>query len=165
MSVLTFSARCAFLQYVLSCPLHIAVGTGDASWGDVPPDPEYEATSLVNEKGRIRLTQWFYVNEDPDGDIEMPGKRFYKQSNTPTRMAYLFFACGYNDAPPNGIRGIREVGVFINTRVKAGLPSRQIFFTPDQIDSPGTLLTLEHLTDPDNIIPDKRGGYETILTI
>ena len=73
MSILTFSARCAFLQYVLSCPLHVAVGTGSSDWGDVPPDPEYEATALVNEKGRINKG-----SKDADDELLQRAVRVFK---------------------------------------------------------------------------------------
>lgn len=60
---------------------------------------------------------------------------------------------------------IREVGVFIDTQVKAGLPEKQTFFTPDQIEDPGTLILLEHLEIVDTFTPNKKGSYGTILTL
>ena len=164
MAILTFSGRAAIIQYIMSCPIHLAIGSGDATWGSVPDPPDYQATGLINEIGRKKLTQAFFVNEDDNGDILMPGGRCYSQSATPTRHLFIRFMFNYGE----GVNTlIREVGIFINTQVKAGLPVTQTFFTPDQLADKGTLLMLENINseDADYLSPKKMGGYRTILTI
>ena len=164
MAILTFSGRAAIIQYLQSCPLYLAIGSGDPDWGSVPDPPDYEATGLINEVGRKKLTQAFFVNEDDNGEIQMPGGRNYSQSAKPTRHLFVRFLFNYGE----GVNTlIREVGIFINTKVKAGLPATQTFFTPDQLTDPGTLLLLENIdkNDADNLSPKKMGGYRTVITI
>ena len=164
MAILTFSGRAAIIDYIQSCPLFLAIGRGNPDWGTIPDPPDYDANSLFDEVGRKKLTQAFFVHEDDNGDIQMPGGRIYSQSVTPTRHLFVRFLFNYGE----GVNTlIREVGIFINTKVKEGLPASQTFFTPEQIDDPGTLLLLEHIdrNDADNLSPKKMGGYSTILTI
>lgn len=164
MAILTFSARTSFAEYILACPIHLAVGTGSLDWGSVPDPPDYEAESLINEIGRKKISQAFFVNEDDDGDIDMPGGRRYSFSDKPTRHIFMNFIFDYGE----GINTlIREMGIFINTKIKNGIPDSQSFFTPDQIDDKGTLIVLEHFDfdDSDKLSPKKKGGYRTILTI
>ena len=78
MAIVTYSARTALINYLLSCPIHLGIGTGSSNWGSTPDPPDYEATKLINEKGRKKLTRYFFVNEDDNGDIRMPGGRKYK---------------------------------------------------------------------------------------
>ena len=164
MAILTFQGRAELIQYIQSCPLFLAIGRGDSKWGSVPDPPDFEATSLIDEVGRKKVTQAFFVNEDDNGDIQMPGGRCYSQSVTPTRHLFLRFLFNYGEGVNTTIR---EVGIFINTKVKDGLPANQTFFTPDQIQDSGTLLLLENIdsADADNLSPKKMGGYRTILTL
>ena len=164
MAILTFSGRAAIIQYLQSCPLFLAIGRGNPNWGSVPDPPDYEATGLINEVGRKKLTPAFFVNEDDNGEIQMPGGSNYSQSVTPTRHLFVRFLFNYGE----GVNTlIREVGIFINTKVEAGLPATQTFFTPDQLADPGTLLLLENIdkNDADNLSPKKMGGYRTVITI
>ena len=164
MAILTFSGRAAINQFLQSCPLFLAIGRGNPNWGSVPDPPDYEANKLIDEVGRKKLTQAFFVNEDDNGDIQMPGGRNYSLSETPTRHLFVRFLFNYGE----GVNAlIREVGIFINTKIKAGLPATQTFFTPEQLDNPGTLLMLENIdkNDADNLSPKKMGGYRTVITI
>ena len=164
MAILTFSGRAAIIQYLQSCPLFLAIGRGNPNWGSVPDPPDYDATGLIDEVGRKKLTQAFFVNEDDNGEIQMPGGRNYSLSTTPTRHLFVRFLFNYGE----GVNTlIREVGIFINSKVKAGLPDTQTFFTPEQLAEPGTLLLLENidLNDADNLSPKKMGGYRTVITI
>ncbi|MBQ9573892.1 MAG: hypothetical protein IJR27_01280 [Synergistaceae bacterium] len=166
MAILTDAARIVLVQYILTRPIHLAIGEGSEEWynnsGGVPDPPEYDATELVHELGRKKLTQSFFVLEDDDGDIDMPGGRKYKQSAEPTRNIYLNFAFNYGE----GIEKIiREVGVFIDTQTNSELPANQTYFQPEDITHKGTLIMLEHLDDPDKFTPNKKGSYGTVLTI
>ena len=162
MAVLTYSARTAWARYLLSRPLYLAIGKGKDSWDTTPETADYEAVALVHEIGRKKITQAYFVNEDDNGDIEMPGGRRYSYSEKPTRHIYLgcMFNYGEGVAVP-----IREVGVFIDVQPKAGLQAGQTFFTPSEIQNQGTLLLLEHLDTPDIFTPKRKGYYGTVLTI
>ena len=162
MAVLTYSARTVLAQYILSRKLYLAIGTGKESWDTKLEPPEYEATKLINEVGRKFITRSFFVVEDDHGEIDMPNGRRFSFSETPTRFIYLHFMFSYGE----GISvPIREVGVFMDTKIKSGLPESQTYFTPDQIQSPGTLLALEQLEIADKFTPNKKGSYGTVLTI
>ncbi len=162
MAILTYSARILLAQYMMTHPLHLAIGTGKESWDEEVEPPEYDATRLINEVGRKKITRWLFVNEDDDGEIHLPGKRHYSYSEIPTRHVYMEFDFDYEE----GIDvAIREVGVFADTQVKSGLPASQTYFTPDQIVSKGTLITLEHLEVADRFTPNRRGIYGTVLSI
>lgn len=166
MAILTDAARIVLVQYILTRPIHLAIGEGLESWynnsNHTPDPPDYNATGLIHEVGRKKLTRSFFVEEDDDGEIDMPGGRHYSQSATPTRNIYLQFIFNYGE----GIEKIiREVGVFIDTQTKSDLPSKQTYFTPEEITRSGTLIMLEHLDEPDKFTPTKKGSYGTVLTI
>ena len=162
MAVLTYSARANLAQYILTRPLFLAIGTGGENWGEIPPSPDYEATELTNEIGRKRLTRAFFVNEDENGEIDMPGGQRYTYSDVPTRQIYLHFMFDYGEGLANSIR---EVGVFMDTEIKENIPDSQSYFTPEELENQGILLLLEHLETPDTFTPNKKGSYGTILTI
>ena len=162
MAVLTYSARASLAKYILSRQLFLAIGTGDENWGEIPDAPDYEATTLINEIGRKKLTRAFFVKEDENGEIDMPGGRRYSYSESQTRQIYLQFMFDYGEGLANSIR---EIGVFMDSEVNANLPETQTFFTPEQIVNQGTLILLEHLETPDTFTPNKKGSYGTILTI
>ena len=161
MAVLTNSARVFLAQSILARPIYLAIGAA-YDWGTTPDAVDYQATSLINEIGRKKLTRAFFVTEDEDGEIDMPGGQRYSYSEAPTRQIYLHFMFDYGEGLADAIR---EVGVFIDTQVKAGLPEKQTFFTPDQLEAPGTLILLEHLEVVDTFTPNKKGSYGTILTL
>ncbi|MBR2208881.1 MAG: hypothetical protein IJ859_08775 [Synergistaceae bacterium] len=162
MAVLTYSARKILAQYIISRPLYLAIGTGSQDWGEIPDTPDYEATGLINEIGRKKLTRAFFVNEDENGEIDMPGGKRYSYSDIPTRQIYLHFIFDYGEGLASSIR---EIGVFMDTEIKEGAPETQTYFTPEEIETPGTLILLEHLETPDAFTPNKKGSYGTILTI
>lgn len=166
MAILTNSARIVLAQYILTCPIFLAIGEGKQSWDSnpdgIPDPPDYDAVGLIKTLGWKKLTRSFFVVQDDDGDIDMPGGLKYKQSNVPTRDIYMHFVFNYGEGEK---QTIREAGVFINTQVNLGLPSKQTYFKPEEISRQGTLLLLEHLDDPDNFTPNKKGSYGTILTI
>ncbi|MBQ3448119.1 MAG: hypothetical protein IJG37_10790, partial [Synergistaceae bacterium] len=77
MAALTYTARIAWAKYILSRPLFLAIGSGESSWDTTPKEVDYEATALTHEIGRKKLTRSFFVNEDDNGEIDLPGGRFY----------------------------------------------------------------------------------------
>ena len=162
MAVLTYAARIDYAKELLSRTLHLAIGKGKAEWEDIPEKAEYEAVALVNEIGRKVLTRKFFVNEDDDGAITMPGGRKYSVSETPTR--HLFLSCDF-DYGEGVAEPIREVGIFKDTQLKSGFSGLREFFTPDKIQSSGTMIMLEHLTTTDIFTPTRKGTYSTVLTI
>ncbi len=161
MSIITYAGRSAIAEAILKQPIHLAIGDGGGDWGESPPQLDYDATALMREIGRKALHRGFFVYPDVDGEFVLPGDRKFTASLTPTRHLYLQFLFDYNE----GIEAyVREIGIFIGTTVKPGLPGTQTFFTPDDIEKPGTLLFLNYPKDPEKYNPTKRGGYEQVLS-
>ena len=162
MAVLTYSARASLAKYILSRQLFLAIGTGSPDWGEIPDSPDYAATGLVNEIGRKKITRAFFVKEDENGEIDMPGGRRYSYSESQTRQIYLQFMFDFGEGLSSSIR---EVGVFMDSVPKSGLPETQTYFTPEEIQEQGTLILIENLETPDTFTPNKKGSYGTILTL
>ena len=87
MAILTYSARTLLAKYLISHPLYLAIGKGKKSWDTDPEAPDYEDTELLSVIGYKKLTRSFFVNEDDNGEIDLPGGRYYSASEVPTRHA------------------------------------------------------------------------------
>jgi len=141
MAILTNSGRAAAAAAIKAQSLYMAWGSGDPAW-DVTPVPEpAEATALVNEIGRRRVTQALFCLPDPQGELVVPTGRF-TQSDTPTKYLYMRFSFDFTDAPASTIR---EVAVFSGTTVKVSVPAGQDYVIPSEIENPGLMLALEHI--------------------
>ena len=162
MAILTYSARTLLAKYMITHPLYLAIGKGKTSWDTTPEAPDYEDTDLLSTIGYKKITRSFFVNEDDNGEIDLPGGRYYSASETPTRHVCLEFQFKYGEAIDVEIR---EVGIFADTLIKGGLPANHTYFLPSQVVTKGTLITLEHLESPDTFTPNKKGCYRTVLTI
>ena len=162
MAILTFSARTLLAKYLITHPLYLVIGRGKTLWDTAPEAPDYEDTDLLSVIGYKKLTRSFFVNEDDNGEIDLPGGRFYSASEIPTRHVCLEFQFKYGEAVNTEIR---EVGIFADTVITSGLPAGQTYFMPSQVVTKGTLITLEHLEAPDTFTHNKKGCYRTVLTI
>lgn len=193
MAILTRSGRTALAIALLSKPIHLAWGAGNPSWDTTPAEEPRTATALVAEAGRRALTEFRYVMNEldwivdaagpvPDGTapedwiadnaglipagrlITVPtGKYVELDPGEESNEVYVRFQFDYEDgaAPP---LTIREVGVFVGTVTKPGLPAGQMYFTPADVVDPGQLLALQY--DPAtqrraNIRP----SYEFVLEL
>lgn len=160
MAIYVNRGRAVLAELVLSRPLHLAIGTGDWADGEVPP-PDHEATGLRNEIGRKALLRGIFVYPDDEGPFELPGDRHYSASETPTRHLHLTFQFGYNEGVNTEVR---EIGIFVGTKIKPNLPANRRFFIPGDLDDPGQLLFLEYLPEAGRFNPQIKGGYETVLS-
>lgn len=160
MAILTLSGRAALARAIAEQPLHLAWGSGDPAW-DTAREPEpVNATALVNEIGRRTVTQVQYVLPDAAGEIVIPTGRF-RISAAPTPHLFVRFTFDFSDAPA---AIIREIGIFVGTQTKPGLPAGQRYFAPSDIAAPGTLLSLERLTRFERN-PSVRPTFETVISI
>lgn len=147
MAILTQSGRVALAIAVMAQPIHLAWGAGNPAWDTVPEVEPPSASALVAEIGRHAISEAQYVIPDPQGTIVVPVAedevQRFSVSVTPTNYIFMRFNYGYGDAPD---ATIREVGIFVGTQLKAGLPPGQVYFEGDDITAPGTLLMLERFS-------------------
>lgn len=142
MASLKNDGRTVLAMAVASLPIHLAWGSGDPAWDAAPVPSPAGQTALVNEYGRRVATQVQYVVPDDNGEIEVVTGR-YKASPVPTRWLHVRFVFDFLDTP---VGDIREVALFIGTKVKEDLPPGQRFFTPGQIESPGYIYADERIS-------------------
>lgn len=143
MAILTKSGRTAIASAISKLPLHLAWGTGDGTWV-TPPSESVDATGLMAEVGRREVTQWLFVVPDEAGAINIGSSKFSPSpSNAPTR--YLYVETNFDFVEASGVV-IREVAVFSDTQLIAGLPGGQKYFVPSDVDDPGIMVYLENIT-------------------
>ena len=144
MSVLTNAGRSIIAKSLTEQPIHLAWGTGEDSWGETPPAPENTATTLRNEVGRRAVTEWGFVIPDVNGEVQTVNGNFRKDGK-PQPYLWLNFKFDYNDS---STAKIREIGVYVDSEMNAGLPLGQKFFLPEHVKTKGYLLSIEHLYIP-----------------
>ena len=140
MAILTQSGRTALAEFVASQAIFIGWGRGDISWGDNPPDEQVISTTLLDAFGYRKASRIKFCQPDTNGEIEVPTGKF-TLTETPTNHVYLEFNFDFD----NGLgETIREVAVMVGSEAKAELPAGQYYFTPQQLESIGRLMLLEH---------------------
>lgn len=173
-STLTTQGRAALAHALSTQPLHIAWGTGLEAWDTMPEDqlPSLvERTELYNEVGRRLVTNFFFVNEDPDGDIVIPlettvdgtiQKARYSKAEGITPNLYVCVYFDYEDAA-NAI--IREAALFAGARTDPSLPAGQRYFLPSELVEPGFFVAAQIIKPAKNRSPAIRETMEFVLPI
>lgn len=141
--------------------LYLAWGLGDPEWGQTPPLEPIGDTALVAEIGRRRAAFVGYCTPDPDGDIVTVTDGRFQSSNAPTKWLYFRFSFDFADG---GDAIIREMAVFMHTEIAPDLPPGQMYFPPEDIADPGTMLLLERIA-PVTLTASQRTIYETVFTL
>lgn len=160
MAILTKSGRVAVANAVSKRPLHLAWGTGDGAWV-TPPAEDTDAVALMAEVGRRTATQWAFVVPDAAGEIDVStGKFSLSPGNAPTN--HLFIETNFDFADAAGV-AIRELAVFSDTTLVAGLPSGQRYFAPAEVDDPGIMLYTENIT-PIFRSPATQENFRVVIT-
>ncbi|MFV0423745.1 hypothetical protein [Oleidesulfovibrio sp.] len=168
---ITDIGKAAMAKAISERTLHYAWGTGEEEWDSDPNSKPFwkQRIALVNEVGRRTVTRVGFVLPDPDGDILVPTVQKdgtvqvvpYKMSEPgPTPYLYLQVNFGFEDAAN---LTIREVGIFMDTVTKEGLPPGQRYFTPGEIEAPGLLLAAECLDMGMNRLPSTQPVFGFIL--
>lgn len=139
-AILTLSGRTAIAEAIkASAAVHMAWGSGDASWGTSPPSPPANATALLAEIGRRQATEVQFCTPANGGTITVPQGTF-NVSATPTNNLYFKFFFDFADAVGETIR---EQAIFLNTVRNTGVSAGLQYLTPAQISSPGRMLVLQ----------------------
>lgn len=140
MAILTTSGRVGIARSVKAQEIFLAWGTGDESWGNIPPtEGLLESTALVHEVGRRICENVEFCEPDDQGEIITPTGRF-TATLAPTNNLHFEVLFDFEDAA--GLE-IREFGLFTNTVVNEGAPVGQKYFLPNEIDNIGSLLVIE----------------------
>ena len=162
MPILTKSGRVAIAESLAARALHLAWGTGDGDW-ITPPAESLDRTALQAEIGRRAASEVSYVvpvtNPASPAQIELPTGRF-NRSVTPTSNLLVTANFDFADASS---AVIREIAIFSNTQVVAGLPAGQSYFLPAQVSSPGRMVHLENIA-PIFRSPAIRESFEIVIT-
>jgi len=143
MQILQQNGRKLLAKALRALPVHVAWGRGDGAWGQNPPATPSIQIGMLDEIGRRLATEVAYVvpATELDGEIELPGKRFYKRSAVPSEYVYVRATFSFEDAQGETVR---ECGVFFGTVAKADVPAGQRFLTPAQIENAGDVYSLEY---------------------
>ncbi|MFV0680309.1 hypothetical protein [Ottowia sp.] len=134
------AGRTALATALKAMPMHLAWGRGDPAWDTTPEAEPTDATALVAEVGRRKVTSAEYATPDAAGVILMPGGERFAVSATPTPWLYLRTVFDFAEA--NG-ETIREVALFVGGATDAALPPGQHYYTPAQVTDPGRMYLLD----------------------
>ena len=162
MAILVTTGRAALAFALMQQPFYLAWGSGDPDWDllSEPPIPNMDKTALINETGRHLLSIASFCVPDVNGSIDVPTGR-YSQTNEMSNNIYLNFRFDFADGA--GLT-IRELGVFSGGSVVSGLPPGQLYFTPDQVATSGTLVLLDQvIAFPKS--PNVRPTFDFVLTV
>jgi len=185
MPVLLKNGRAALAKALKDRVMHLAVGTGDASWDDqwdqskiledaaskdTAPKVDLDALALKNEIGRRLLHSSDFVVASETGDIvvvsgvDETGKTRYERyevSEKPTPDLYLKFHFDFEDG---GNAHIREEAVYIDTVMKKGVKPATRYLTPSQIADSGDIVAM-NLFRVVYMSGDTRSMTEFVLSI
>lgn len=176
LATLTNTGRAGMAEAIAAMPLHYAWGSGNPAW-DADPTGQHLKESLVgktaleNELGRRAVTSVGYVVPDPEGEITVPVGRQpdgtvvearYRSVLEPSPFLYLRVNFDFADASD---QIIREVGIFLNTKIKEGLPPGQRYFTPADLESPGRLWAVQRMDPPIGRSPAVRQTFDFVFAI
>ena len=141
MQALQNNGRKMIAKALMALPVHIAWGRGDGAW-IAPPVTPTDRTQLMDEIARRVATEVSYVvpATELDGEIELPGKVFYKRSAEPTSDLCVRAVFSLDEAVGETVR---EVAVFFGSVAKPNVPPGQRYLTPDQLESQGEIYSCE----------------------
>ena len=142
MAILTTGGRAALATAIKAVPLHLAWGRGNPDWDTNRPREPRGATALVDEIGRRKVNLVEYCIPQGDGEIVMLGARF-TPSAQPTANLHFRTEFDFNDGLGETIR---ELGVFVGSRPRDGLPAGQTYFAPQELADSGILLAIDYIT-------------------
>lgn len=148
------------------------IGYDNTGWyeTDTPPIESADTTELLDELGKATESYKSYVYPVDIPDIELATKgveydiewngNFWKYSTTPTRFLYLMFKIESDIIP---IEIIRQIAIYQNPVIKAGVPDGTKFYTPADLDDPGTIIMYENVK-PITRTSNTREIFDFVLT-
>lgn len=142
MSIMTHGGRTALAYAMQQQPIYIAWGRGLEAWDSAPERENRNAVALRHEVGRIKAQTVQFCTPAEDGPIIVIGGR-YRQSDIPTPHLHIR---GHFEMDDGLGEVIRELGLFMGTQLKTGLPKGQRYFQPNDVQERGALLAIDHIT-------------------
>ncbi|MDH6351938.1 hypothetical protein [Brevibacillus sp. 1238] len=148
----------------------IFVGAGkDTPWPGTPevvPEPTYNGT-IENLVALKRADQVRYALPDPAGDIEITTGQKYRLVSEEeaiannSRWVYVQAWFKYDQFP---VTTYRQTGVFVNVKLRTGVPVNKDVALPDDVESYGFFVNLSNL---DPVVRDKhsRESIEYIIEL
>ncbi|MFI3271951.1 MAG: hypothetical protein R3Y11_07625 [Pseudomonadota bacterium] len=173
LATLTTSGRAPIAKAIVEQPLHLAWGTGSASWTEDNLPSIVGMTELVAEVGRRIPTKVGYVTPDESGDIVIPisagaqgaveeARYTLVTEDTPTPYVYILTNFDYADASNVTIR---EMAVFMGGEVDTDLPDGQRYFVPSEVTDNGIMLAAQIVMPTIERSPSVRQSIEFVLPI
>jgi hypothetical protein len=133
---LAHSGRIALAEVMITRQLVLAVGSGDAAWGNNPPDLSGTETALIAPVALVRARSKHFLSPAPalplpapstvlvellndDGVIEMSDFSTWVVSPTPTEHILAVFVLGLRDGP---LETLREIAVHVDPVIDPAVP-------------------------------------------
>jgi hypothetical protein len=138
-AILTTSGRIGLAASVKARVAHLAWGIGNPAWGNTPPPPPVDASTLVSEVGRRQATSIDYCLPDNAGPIVVPDGRFVV-TQTPTNHLYFRFFFEFEEGLGSVIR---EQAIFLDTVKAPNVPAGKFYLAPSEVADPGRMLVIQ----------------------
>lgn len=176
LATLTNTGRAAIVRAIAAQTLHFAWGSGEAAWSGDPEQAHLreiliDKEALNSELGRRFINTVGFVTPDPEGEIAIPIGRLsdgevetarYSRSEKATPYLFLQVHFDFGDACN---QTIREVAVFMGTKVLPELPPGQRYFKPAELEDCGELLAIQRLEPPIVRSQSTRQTFQFVLPI
>jgi hypothetical protein len=137
----TYDGRVALATWLMSRPLAIAMGRGNPTWGQTPPDPVATATALLDPVVLCRPRIQSYVTPDANGPVRLADGTVWAISAPPTAHVYLSIRLDYTDIPTETLR---EMAVVFDPVINAAVPVGQFVVPWAQVTNAGKIYAIEH---------------------
>lgn len=125
------------------------------------PDPSSAAITLLDEAGRRIANSVQHVVPDVAGVLQTADGNKWTVSPIPTRHLYMSVLYEFAEASD---QTIREMGIFVDTMLAAGVPAGQPYLAPAEVADPGILLLTDRFA-PIVRSPATRQGFTFVVTL
>lgn len=125
------------------------------------PDPGSAVVALIDELGRRVANTVEHVVPDAAGALQTADGNRWTISPVPTRHLYLSVLFEFAEESD---QVIREMGIFVDTVRKVGVPAGQPYLQPANIDDEGMLFLADRIV-PITRSPATRQGFTFVVTL
>ncbi|RUM44890.1 MAG: hypothetical protein DSY80_03905 [Desulfocapsa sp.] len=140
--ILPFVGSTTVIRAIDKTNIWLAIGRGDAAWGDAPAEPSLTEVALTDPVGMLRLTEKQFVVKSASGTIETNDGQKWAVSVEPTRYLYVRYVLKTSEAVGNTLR---EWGLYLDPTVKGSVPAGQNFVAIDDFEDIGDFLAFRRV--------------------